>query len=92
MYLLRDISLLRSTLMNPNFIIKDYETLQGYGQSKTAINLFSLELDIRAKASNVRAFSLHPGSIGETELCREASLEMFQQMSFCDSKGDILPE
>lgn len=31
--------------------------LQGYGQSKTAVNLFSLELDTRAKAHNVRSYS-----------------------------------
>ena len=30
---------------DPNFINREYETLQGYGQSKTAVNLFSLELD-----------------------------------------------
>ncbi len=77
---------------DPNFEHRDYETLQGYGQSKTAVNLFSLELDNRAKAFKVRAYSLHPGSIGGTELAREASLELFQQMGFCDAEGNILPE
>ncbi len=77
---------------DPNFLSRDYETLQAYGQSKTAVNLFSLELDARAKAHNVRAYSLHPGSIGGTELAREASLELFQQMGFCDDEGTILPE
>ncbi|MEC7263157.1 MAG: SDR family NAD(P)-dependent oxidoreductase [Bacteroidota bacterium] len=77
---------------DPNFLNRDYETLQAYGQSKTAVNLFSLELDNRAKAYNVRAYSLHPGSIGGTELAREASLELFQQMGFCDAEGAILPE
>lgn len=77
---------------DPNFEHRDYETLQGYGQSKTAVNLFSLELDNRAKAFNVRAYSLHPGSIGETELAREAPLELFIQMGFCDAEGKLLPE
>lgn len=77
---------------DPNFLKRDYETLQAYGQSKTAVNLFSLELDNRAKSYNVRAYSLHPGSIGGTELAREASLELFQQMGFCDAEGNILPE
>lgn len=77
---------------DPNFIHREYETLQAYGQSKTASNLFSLELDNRARAFNVRAYSLHPGSINGTELGREASLELFQQMGFCDSAGNILPE
>ncbi|RZK01592.1 MAG: SDR family NAD(P)-dependent oxidoreductase [Flavobacterium sp.] len=77
---------------DPNFEHGDYQTLQGYGQSKTAVNLFSLELDNRAKAFNVRAYSLHPGSIDGTELAREAPLELFQQMGFYDEKGNILPE
>jgi NAD(P)-dependent dehydrogenase (short-subunit alcohol dehydrogenase family) len=77
---------------DPNFLNREYETLQGYGQSKTAVNLFSLELDNRAVSSNVRAYSVHPGSIGGTELGREASLELFQKMGFCDAEGNLLPE
>jgi NAD(P)-dependent dehydrogenase (short-subunit alcohol dehydrogenase family) len=77
---------------DPNFLHRDYETLQAYGQSKTASNLFSLELDERSKAFNVRAYSVHPGSIHGTELGREASLELFQQMGFCDAQGNIVPE
>jgi len=77
---------------DPNFLTSEYETLKGYGQSKTALNLFSLELDIRAQAFNVRSYSLHPGSIGGTELGREAPLELFQQMGFCDAGGNLLPE
>jgi len=71
---------------------REYETLLGYGQSKTAVNLFSVELDIRAKPHNVRAYSVHPGSIGGTELGREASLEVFHKMGFCDAYGNVLPE
>lgn len=77
---------------DPNFINREYETLQGYGQSKTAVNLFSMELDARVKAYNVSVFSVHPGSIGGTELGREAPLELFQQMGFCDAEGNLLPE
>jgi NAD(P)-dependent dehydrogenase (short-subunit alcohol dehydrogenase family) len=77
---------------DPNFLNREYETLQAYGQSKTASNLFALELDNLAKSSNVRAYSLHPGSIGGTELAREASLELFQQMGFFDAEGNLLPE
>lgn len=77
---------------DPNFFHREYETLQGYGQSKTAGNLFALELDNRGKAFNVRAYSLHPGSINGTELGREAPIELFQQMGFCDADGNILPE
>lgn len=77
---------------DPNFLHCDYESLQGYGQSKTASNLFALELDHRGKEHNVRAYSLHPGSIGGTELAREASLEMFQRLGICDAEGNIKPE
>lgn len=77
---------------DPNFKHRTYETLQGYGQSKTAVNLFSLELDNRAKEFDVRAYSLHPGAIGGTELAREAPLELFIKMGFCDETGDMLPE
>ncbi|MNF65461.1 Fatty acyl-CoA reductase [compost metagenome] len=77
---------------DPNFLHREYETLQAYGQSKTACNLFSLELDNRAKAFNVRAYSLHPGSIAGTELGREASLELFKKMGFLDENGNLLPE
>lgn len=77
---------------DPNFLHREYETLQAYGQSKTASNLFAMELDNRAKTFNVRAYSLHPGSIGGTELGREASLELFQKMGFLDESGAMLPE
>ena len=77
---------------DPNFINRDYETLQGYGQSKTANNLFSLELDRRGKAHGVRAFSLHPGSVLGTDLGRVAPMALFQQMGTHDANGDIYPE
>ncbi|WP_433777965.1 SDR family NAD(P)-dependent oxidoreductase [Flavobacterium anhuiense] len=77
---------------DPNFLHREYETLQAYGHSKTACNLFSLELDNRIKAYHIRAYSLHPGSIGGTELGREASVELFQKMGFLDAEGNMLPE
>lgn len=77
---------------DPNFERREYETLLAYGQSKTAVNLFSLELDSRAKEFGVRAYSIHPGSIAGTELAREAPLELFAKMGFCDENGNILPE
>lgn len=77
---------------DPNFLHREYETLQAYGQSKTGSNLFALELDNRAKEYNIRAYSVHPGSIGGTELGREAPLELFQKMGFVDADGNMLPE
>ncbi len=77
---------------DPNFIHREYETLLGYGQSKTAVNLFSLELDNRAKKHNVRSYALCPGAVGETELSREAPADLFQKLGYSDAEGNILPE
>jgi len=77
---------------DPNFEHREYQTLLGYGQSKTASNLFALELDARASAYNVRAYSMHPGTIAGTELGRNADMELFKQMGFVDEHGNIRPE
>lgn len=77
---------------DPNFENRDYETLTGYGQSKTAVNLFSLELDRRAKEFNVRAFSVHPGNTAGTELAKEASVELLQKIGLLDEEGNMIPE
>jgi NAD(P)-dependent dehydrogenase (short-subunit alcohol dehydrogenase family) len=77
---------------DPNFEHREYETLQGYGQSKTANNLFTVELDNRGKAFNIRAYSLHPGSVKDTDLWREASMVLFQQMGTHDENGKLIPE
>ncbi|SFM88638.1 NADP-dependent 3-hydroxy acid dehydrogenase YdfG [Chitinophaga sp. YR627] len=77
---------------DPNFDNREYQTLQAYGHSKTAVNLFSLELNERAKAYGVRAYSLHPGNIWGTELTREAPLEILQQFGFYDDKGNPVQE
>jgi len=75
-----------------HFTNRAYETLQGYGQSKTANNLFSVELDHRGKAFGVRSFSLHPGSVNGTDLGRVAPMALFQQMGTHDADGNIFPE
>lgn len=77
---------------DPNFEHRTYETLLGYGQSKTANNLFTVELDNLAKAYNVRAYSLHPGSVNGTDLGREMPMELLQQMGTHDADGNLNPE
>lgn len=77
---------------DPNFEHSEYETLRAYGQSKTALNLFSLELDNRAKEFSVRAYAVHPGNIWGTELVREAPKEILQQFGFVDELGNEVPE
>ena len=77
---------------DPHFERRDYEPMAAYGQSKTALNLFALELDKRAQAAGVRTYSLHPGNIWGTELLREAPLEILQQFGFYDAAGKEVPE
>ncbi|GAB3911457.1 SDR family NAD(P)-dependent oxidoreductase [Larkinella knui] len=77
---------------DPNFERRPYETLAGYGQSKTATNLFTVELDHRAKEFGVRAFSLHPGSVNGTDLGRVAPMALFQQLGTHDADGNLFPD
>jgi NAD(P)-dependent dehydrogenase (short-subunit alcohol dehydrogenase family) len=77
---------------DPNFENREYQTLAGYGQSKTANILFALELDKRGAEYGVRAYSLHPGAVGNTDLGREAPVELFQQMGMLDADGNLKPE
>ncbi|OQP57620.1 oxidoreductase [Niastella vici] len=76
---------------DPHFTNRAYETLQGYGQSKTANNLFTVEFDHRGKAYGVRAFSVHPGSVNGTDLGRVAPMALFQQMGTHDENGNLKP-
>lgn len=77
---------------DPNFLHRDYETLQAYGQSKTANNLFAVELDNRGKKFNVRAYSVHPGSVLGTDLGREEPIELYKHLGTHDANGMIKPE
>lgn len=77
---------------DPNFNHREYQTLEGYGQSKTAANLFAVELDRRGQPFNIRAYSLHPGSVIGTDLGREEPIELFKQLGTHDANGDLKPE
>lgn len=55
---------------DPQFERRPYDKWKAYGQSKTANALFALALDSRGEPSRVRAFSVHPGAIFETDLTR----------------------
>ncbi len=77
---------------DPNFEHRAYETLLGYGQSKTANNLFAVELDSRGKKVGVRAFAVHPGSVNGTDLGRVAPMDLFQQMGTHDADGNLFAE
>ncbi|REC75569.1 oxidoreductase [Chryseobacterium elymi] len=77
---------------DPNFEKREYQTLLGYGQSKTACNLLATALDERGKKFNIRAYSLHPGSVYGTELGREEPIDLYIQMGTHDKDGKIKPE
>jgi len=77
---------------DPNFEQREYHTLLGYGQSKTACNLLATELDERGKKFNIRAYSIHPGSVYGTDLGREEPIDLFIQMGTHDENGKIKPE
>jgi NAD(P)-dependent dehydrogenase (short-subunit alcohol dehydrogenase family) len=55
---------------DPGFERRPYEKMVAYGQSKTANILFAFEADRRFQAEGIRAFSLHPGAILDTQLAR----------------------
>lgn len=68
-----------------------YEKWLAYGQAKTANALFSVHLDTLAKQDNVRAFSVHPGSIA-TPLQRHLSDEEMLAMGWIDeNRNPIVP-
>jgi len=60
---------------DPHFVRRPYDKWVAYGQSKTANALFALALDGRGVASGIRAFSVHPGAIRDTELSRSLSAD-----------------
>lgn len=75
---------------DPNFENREYESLMGYGQSKTANILFSVELDNRGKDFGVRAYSLHPGAIVETDLKRHLTDEQLSALGVYDENGNVV--
>lgn len=75
---------------DPNFEKREYESLMGYGQSKTANILFSVELDNRGKDYGVRSYSLHPGAIVETDLKRHLTDEQLSALGVYDENGAVV--
>jgi NAD(P)-dependent dehydrogenase (short-subunit alcohol dehydrogenase family) len=55
---------------DPSFLRRDYDKMVAYGQAKTANILFACEVDRRYQGDGIRAFSLHPGAILDTQLAR----------------------
>lgn len=70
-----------------NFENREYDHLLAYGQSKTANILFTVSLDEKGKDDNIRAFSLHPGGILDTELGRNISMDEPLIQNYLDADG-----
>jgi NAD(P)-dependent dehydrogenase (short-subunit alcohol dehydrogenase family) len=64
---------------DPSFEHSDFSKMDAYGQSKTANILHAVELDRRAGARGVHAYSVHPGMVA-TELGRYFTREDFEEL------------
>jgi NAD(P)-dependent dehydrogenase (short-subunit alcohol dehydrogenase family) len=64
-------------LEDPNFERKSYDRWDAYGQSKSANALFALAFDRRHQAQGVRAFTVAPGIITDTNLHHHLTQEDF---------------
>lgn len=73
-----------------NFENREYTPYTAYGQSKTANILFALELDKRGQTHGIRAFSVHPGTIVNTNLSRHASKEDLLKAGVIDAQGNAI--
>lgn len=70
-----------------NFKYREYTPYSAYGQSKTANILFAIELSRRGRADKIEAFSVHPGSIVNTDLTRYSSMENLRKIGVIDDNG-----
>ncbi|MEO3770273.1 SDR family NAD(P)-dependent oxidoreductase [Micromonospora sp. B9E7] len=73
---------------DPNFEHREYDPWAGYGQSKTAMSLFAVELDRRGQEDGVRAFAAHPGSIVATGLKQYLTTEQLVAAGMVNPDGD----
>jgi NAD(P)-dependent dehydrogenase (short-subunit alcohol dehydrogenase family) len=74
---------------DPNFNQRAYDKWLAYGQSKTANVLFSVELDRRGQAHQIRSFGLHPGAIMETDLSRHLTEEDLKRFGITFENGQM---
>jgi NAD(P)-dependent dehydrogenase (short-subunit alcohol dehydrogenase family) len=70
-----------------HFEHRPYDPWLAYGQSKTANILFALALDVREKKEGIHAFSLHPGSIAETNLGKHIPQSQLIAQGILDAQG-----
>ena len=61
-----------------------------YGQSKTANILHAVAVDKRGKPDGIRAFSLHPGTIVDSNFKRYTPPEVLTAFGLVDENGDAV--
>ncbi len=69
---------------------RDYNPVLSYGQSKTANILHAVALDERGRADGIRAFSLHPGTIVDSNFKRYTPPEVLTSFGLVDENGDAV--
>ncbi|MBE9584004.1 SDR family NAD(P)-dependent oxidoreductase [Mucilaginibacter sp. JRF] len=77
------------SLDDPNFETSEYDPSISYGRAKSANVLFTVELDKRGQANNVRAYTLHPGAIFDTDLSRDVPKEALESFGVYDEDGNV---
>jgi short-subunit dehydrogenase len=75
-------------LDDPNYERREYDAVTAYGQSKTANVLFAIALDARVQGDGIRAFSLHPGTIVDTNFKRNVPEGVLEAVGMMDEHGD----
>ena len=69
---------------------RDYDPVLSYGQSKTANILHAVAVDERGSADGIRAFSLHPGTIVDSNFKRYTSPAALTAFGLVDENGDAV--
>lgn len=72
-----------------DFQQKAYDKWIAYGQSKTANALFAVALDARGRDDNIRAFSVHPGTV-LGPLARHLSADEIATFKVRDESGELI--
>ena len=69
---------------------RDYDPVLSYGQSKTANILHAVAVDERGRDEHIRAFSLHPGTIVDSNFKRYTPPEVLTAFGLVDENGDAV--
>jgi NAD(P)-dependent dehydrogenase (short-subunit alcohol dehydrogenase family) len=69
---------------------RDYNPSMAYGQSKTANILFAVSVDERGRDEGIRAFSLHPGTIVDSNFKRYTPPEVLTAFGLVDDDGNAI--